>query len=140
MYIDAPIYPSHYRWLFDLLFVLSVLVLAAFAKLLWWQYVVLALGAGVCLVWRKKPMPNTLSAKQPDELWQLGVDDELWQGYLNQAELIDVGITKALKLTFYLSEPYQQSYTLLIFRPMLSETDFRKLTTLVRVGGYGASD
>lgn len=140
MYLDAEVQHSHYGWLFILLFLLIVLGLAVFAQLSWWQYVLLVLMVVICLFWRRQPALTALSVKQPNELWQLGIDGELWQGYLNQAELMDVGITKAIKLSFYIVEPYQQPYTVLIFRSMLDEANFRRLTTLVRVGGYRSSE
>lgn len=140
MYIDAPVYRSHTRQIVSYLFVLVVLAVAFWAGLVWWQCLLLVVVAGVLLFWHREPALCALSAKEPNELWQIGVGDELWQGYLNRVELFDMGLSQVIKLEFYVSEPQPKPLSILLFRSMLDEADFVKLAILARLGGYQSSE
>ena len=136
MYIDTLIRPSHHLTWVKVLFIFMVLSVTV-ALLTWWQVLAILILAVVCLVWdTQKPRLTALSVKHPKELWQLGIDDELWQGYLNDIRYLDLGFICILQLHFYITEPFEGKYWVFIVRQNVDEPTFRQLTTLAKVGGY----
>lgn len=63
-------------------------------------------------------------------------DEQLWQAYLNDIKVIDVGFLVCLKCTFYIIEPDEFHHSVFIFRSGIDESQFRRLTTLSKFGGY----
>lgn len=116
-------------------------MLAWWAGFAWWQLFIIALVAGVCLwqdAYHHVPL-YALSVKDPDGLWELGVyddDRQIWRAYLHDARRMDFGMGQALRLSFYVVEPYQRPLCVWVFAQSVPMTTFRKLGTLACVGGY----
>lgn len=136
MYIDTDVQSSHYLAWLQILFVATVIILSI-TLLTWWQcLIVITLGIA-CILWQiTQPSLSTLATKDPKDLWQLGVNDELWQAYLNRIDYLDFGVVCILQLHFYVTEPTQKTYKLAISRHHVDEATFRQLRTLANVGGY----
>ena len=142
MFIDTEIRPSIYPWLVRGLFVLFILLLTLLAEMAWWHIALLMTLALTCVLfgWYRYTPLTALSAKDPSGLWEIGVwhlgDEELWQGYLNDICVLDVGGLTLLKLTFFITTPEEKPHTVLIFRSSIDEKQFRQLSTLAQFGGY----
>lgn len=140
-YIDTQIAQTGHLRFAKILFSLTVLMLAWWAGFAWWQLLIMALVAMACL-WRDAhhhvPL-CALSVKDPDGLWELGVDDDdrqIWRAYLHDARRMDFGMGQALRLSFYVVEPYQRPLCVWVFAQSVPMTTFRKLSALACVGGY----
>lgn len=136
MFIDATITPTSHRRHIKTSAIIVTVILMAMMKVVWWQYAIVLLTSAVCL-WldhvRATPLYE-LSVKSPDDVWYLGVYDEsrreVWQAHLSGV----VSVGRALKLNFHVSTPFEVTHHVIIHRGMVSEADFRKLASLVRMG------
>lgn len=142
MFIDTDIRPSIYPWLIRGFFVLFVLLLTVLAEMALWQMTLLMVLALMCALfdWYRRTPIFALATKDPSDVWELGVyhagDEELWQGYLNDICVLDIGGLTLLKLTFFITVPEEKPHTVLIFRSSIDEGQFRQLSTLAQYGGY----
>lgn len=143
--IDTAIQPaSHLRlWLYVSL--TSVMVLLAwFAALALWQYVLILIVAAAVTIYLTVSRPILLHVSQPplsqrvDRQWQLlirtGRGDELWQ-----AQLIAVhGYRWAMSFEFIIVEPYKRSLSVSVFRDQVNADQWRALSILANVHGSEA--
>lgn len=143
--IDTAIQPaSHLRlWLYVGL--TSVMMLLAwFAALALWQYVLILIVAAVVTIYLSLSRPILLHISQPplsqriDKQWQLlvrtGRGDELWQ-----ARLIAVhGYQWAMSFEFMIVEPYKRPLSVTVFRDQVNADQWRALSILANVYGSKA--
>lgn len=139
MYLDTDVVPTKHLWVCRGLFLVLVLGLCYGAGLVWWQLLAVVVVALVCL-WHdiSTSVPVfALSAKNPNELWELGVydDRQIWQGYLNEVWRVDFGFGRALRLSFYVVEPHKQPLKVWVFSDSVPVTTFRQLCALTHRTG-----
>ncbi|MCG3857791.1 hypothetical protein [Psychrobacter sp. Ps2] len=135
--IDTTIKPASYlRALLYVGLTSVMMILAWFASLALWQYllilIVSAAVAGYLIISR----PILLHISQPslsqrvDKEWQLlirtGRGDELWQ-----AELIDIHRYQwAMSVEFDIVEPHQRTFSTTVFRDQVNHEQWRQLNIL----------
>lgn len=117
-----------------LCFVCLMLLLAGWAKLAWWQYVLIALLIVVLITYQlSRKTVVALSCTHSDELWDIGVLHRRQQlqcaGYLSKVEHLSL-MNRAVFLRFYVIEPKRQYLDVIIHRRDVSDEDFRKLSGL----------
>lgn len=135
--IDSPINPeSRLRFIFYALMTSVMLVLAGFASLALWQYVLIFIvsGAVVSLLALSRPMLLHLSqpplGKSVNQHWQLLMrtsrGDGLWQ-----SELVAVSsYSWVICFKFIIVEPYQRPVAVAVFRDQVSAEQWRELSIL----------
>jgi len=135
--IDTPIQPTSYlRTLLYGSLAAIIILLAWLAKLWLWQYVLILLVAAVVSSYLALSTPILMHLSQPpvskrvDLGWQLlmrtGRADELWQAELSTAHQF----SWLIHLTLVITEPYQRSFTVTIFRDQVSAEQWRQLSIL----------
>ena len=116
-----------------------MLILAWFASLALWQYVLVLIVAAAVTIYLALSRPIVLHLSQPplnhriDKHWQLlirtGRGDELWQ-----AQLIAVhGYRWVMSIEFIIVEPYKRPLSVIIFRDQVSANQWRELRILANV-------
>ena len=135
--IDTAVQPASYIRLLLYAGLMSVmLILAWFASLAWWQYLlILMVSVGIVIYLRvSRPALSHLSqpplSQRADKDWQLliqtGRGDELWQ-----ARLLSIHHYQwVIHFEFDVIEPYQRSLPATIFRDQVSRDEWRELSVL----------
>ena len=135
--IDTAIKPASYlRALLYVGLTGVMMILAWFASLALWQYLLILIVSAVVVSYLIISRPILLHISQPslsqrvDKEWQLlirtGRGDELWQ-----AELVDINCYKwAMSIEFDIVEPYQRSFSTTIFRDQVNSEQWRQLNIL----------
>lgn len=138
--IDTAIWPTSYLRLLLYSGLTSVMVILAwFASLALWQYVLVLIVAAAVTIYLALSRPIVLHLSQPplnhrvDKHWQLlirtGRGDELWQ-----ARLIAVhGYRWVMSIEFIIVEPYKRPLSVTIFRDQVSANQWRELRILANV-------
>lgn len=138
--IDTAIKPiSYLQILFYVALSSGIILLAVFASLSLWQYVVILLISAVVIAYLALSRPILLHLSQPPlnkslyEDWQLLIrtsrGDELWQAKLNTVNQSSWVIC----FDFYIIEPYQRRFTVAIFRDQVSAEQWRELSVLANM-------
>lgn len=135
--IDTVIKPASYlRALLYVGLTSVMMILAWFASLALWQYLLTLIVSAAVASYLIISRPILLHISQPslsqrvDREWQLlirtGRGDELWQ-----AELIDINRYQwAMSVEFDIVEPYQRSFSTTIFRDQVNYEQWRQLSIL----------
>ncbi len=135
--IDTAIKPASYlRALLYVGLTGVMMILAWFASLALWQYLLILIVSAVVVSYLIISRPILLHISQPslsqriDREWQLlirtGRGDELWQ-----AELVDISRYQwAMSVEFDIVEPYQRSFSTTIFRDQVNSEQWRQLSIL----------
>ncbi|PKH80415.1 hypothetical protein [Psychrobacter sp. 4Bb] len=135
--IDTAITPASYlRALLYVGLTGVMMILAWFASLTLWQYLLILIVSAAVASYLIISRPILLHISQPslsqrvDKEWQLlirtGRGDELWQ-----AELVDINCYKwAMSIEFDIVEPYQRSFSTTIFRDQVNSEQWRQLNIL----------
>ncbi|MEL0620672.1 hypothetical protein [Psychrobacter proteolyticus] len=135
--IDTAIKPASYlRALLYVGLTGVVMILAWFASLTLWQYLLILIVSAAVASYLIISRPILLHISQPslsqrvDKEWQLlirtGRGDELWQ-----AELVDINCYQwAMSIEFDIVEPYQRSFSTTIFRDQVNSEQWRQLSIL----------
>lgn len=135
--IDTAIKPASYlRALLYVGLTGVMMILAWFASLTLWQYLLILIVSAAVASYLIISRPILLHISQPslsqrvDKEWQLlirtGRGDELWQ-----AELVDINCYKwAMSIEFDIVEPYQRSFSTTIFRDQVNSEQWRQLNIL----------
>jgi len=135
--IDTAIKPASYlRALLYVSLTGVMMILAWFASLTLWQYLLIFIVSAAVASYLIISRPILLHISQPslsqrvDREWQLlirtGRGDELWQ-----AELIDINCYQwAMSVEFDIVEPYQRSFSTTIFRDQVNSDQWRQLNIL----------
>lgn len=138
--IDTAIWPNSYLRLLLYSGLTSVMVILAwFASLALWQYVLVLIVAAAVTIYLALSRPIVLHLSQPplnhrvDKHWQLlirtGRGDELWQ-----AQLIAVhGYRWVMSIEFIITEPCKRPLSVTIFRDQVSPNQWRELRILANV-------
>lgn len=138
--LDSTVAPtSHLRMLLYSGFGCVFVVLAWFAGLSLWHYVLLLLVCGGVLSYLALSKPILLHLSQPpldqrlDQGWQILMrrsrGDELWQARLNCARRYMFFV----HLSFEVTTPHQRSVSLTIFRDQVSDETWRQLNVLASI-------
>lgn len=140
--IDTAILPaSHLRMRLYVGLISVMLLLAWFAALALWQYVLILIVAAAVTLYLTVSRPIVLHVSQPplsqrvEKQWQLlvrtGRGDELWQ-----AQLIAVhGYQWAMSFEFVIVEPYRRDLSVTVFRDQVNADEWRVLSILANVHG-----
>lgn len=140
--IDTAIQPaSHLRMRLYVGLISVMLLLAWFAALALWQYVLILIVAAAVTLYLTVSRPIVLHVSQPplsqrvERQWQLlvrtGRGDELWQ-----AQLIAVhGYQWAMSFEFVIVEPYRRDLSVTVFRDQVNADEWRVLSILANVHG-----
>ena len=135
--IDTAITPASYlRALLYVGLTGVMMILAWFASLALWQYLLILIVSAAVASYLIISRPILLHISQPslsqrvDKEWQLlirtGRGDELWQ-----AELVDINRYQwAMSIEFNIVEPYQRSFSTTIFRDQVNSDQWRQLNIL----------
>jgi len=138
--IDTAIKPASYiRALLYVGLAGVMMILAWFASLVLWQYLLILIVSAVVASYLIISRPILLQISQPrlsqrvDQQWQLlmrtGRGDELWQ-----AELVDIHRYQwAVSVEFDILEPYQKSFSTTIFRDQMNHEQWRQLSILANI-------
>ncbi|QOD12327.1 hypothetical protein IEE84_10645 [Psychrobacter sp. 28M-43] len=138
--IDTAIKPASYvRALLYVGLTGVMMILAWFASLTLWQYLLILIVSAAVASYLIISRPILLHIGQPslsqrdDKEWQLlirtGRGDELWQ-----AELVDINCYKwAMSIEFDIVEPYQRSFSTTIFRDQVNSEQWRQLNILTNI-------
>lgn len=138
--IDTAIKPASYlRALLYVGLTGVMMILAWFASLALWQYLLILIVSAVVVSYLIISRPILLHISQPslsqrvDREWQLlirtGRGDELWQ-----AELIDINRYQwAMSIEFNIIEPYQRTFSTTIFRDQVNYEQWRQLSILTNI-------
>ena len=135
--IDAPIKPASYlRMLFYIVLASVMVILAGFASLALWQYVLIFVVSAAVVSYLALSRPILLHLSQPPldksvyQHWQLLMrtshGDALWQVQLT-------GVSKyqwVICFSFIIKEPYQRPLSVAVFRDQVSAEHWRQLTIL----------
>ncbi len=135
--IDTAITPASYiRALLYVGLTSVMMILAWFASLTLWQYLLILIVSAVVASYLIISRPILLHISQPslsqrvDKEWQLlirtGRGDELWQ-----VELVDINRYQwAMSVEFNIVEPYQRTFSTTIFRDQVNYEQWRQLSIL----------
>jgi len=135
--IDTAIKPASYlRALLYVSLTGVMMILAWFASLALWQYLLILIVSAAVASYLIISRPILLHISQPslsqrvDKEWQLlirtGRGDELWQ-----AELVDINCYKwAMSIEFDIVEPYQRTLSTTIYRDQVNHEQWRQLNIL----------
>ena len=135
--IDTAIKPASYlRALLYVSLTGVMMILAWFASLALWQYLLIFIVSAAVASYLIISRPILLHISQPslsqrvDKEWQLlirtGRGDELWQ-----AELIDINRYQwAVSIELNIVEPYQRTFSTTIFRDQVNSDQWRQLNIL----------
>ncbi|MFP3455312.1 hypothetical protein R0J89_03470 [Psychrobacter sp. SIMBA_152] len=135
--IDTAITPASYlRALLYVSLTGVMMILAWFASLALWQYLLILIVSAAVASYLIISRPILLHISQPslsqrvDREWQLlirtGRGDELWQ-----AELVDISRYQwAMSVEFDIVEPYQRTFSTTIFRDQVNYEQWRQLNIL----------
>lgn len=138
--IDTAIKPvSYLRALLYVGLTSVLMILAWFASLALWQYLLILIVSAAVASYLIISRPILLHISQPslsqrvDKEWQLlirtGRGDELWQ-----AELVDINRYQwAMSIEFNIVEPYQRSFSTTIFRDQVNSDQWRQLNILANI-------
>ena len=138
--IDTAIQPTSYLRLLLYIGLASVMMIIAwFATLMLWQYVLIVIVTVMVIVYLilSRPMPLHMSqpplSQRTDKGWQLMIrtahGDELWQ-----AQLVTVHAYRwVMSFEFNIVEPYQRSLSVTVFRDQVSADQWRELRILANV-------
>lgn len=138
--IDTAIKPASYlRALLYVGLTGVMMILAWFASLTLWQYLLILIVSAAVASYLIISRPILLHISQPslsqrvDKEWQLlirtGRGDELWQ-----AELVDINCYKwAMSIEFDIVEPYQRTFSTTIFRDQVNSEQWRQLNILTNI-------
>lgn len=138
--IDTAIKQSSYLRTLLYLGLLSImLILAWFAQLWWWQYMLVLIISAMIGSYLVLSRPILLHLSQPplnkqiNKDWQLlmrtGRDDELWL-----ADLVNVDAYNWLiSINFMTVEPFRRSLTVIVYRDQVSVDEWRALNVLAKV-------
>lgn len=138
--IDAAVKPSsHLRLLLYVTLIGTLILLAWFAQLFLWQYLVIAIVTALVISYLALSRPIVLHLSQPplsqrlNQGWQLLMHtsrgDALWQ-----AELIAVQRYQLLvHLQFKVVEPQSKLLSITIFRDQMNPTQWQALNILATV-------
>ena len=138
--IDTAITPASYlRALLYVSLTSVMMILAWFASLALWQYLLILIVSAAVASYLIISRPILLHISQPslsqrvDKEWQLlirtGRGDELWQ-----AELIDINRYQwAMSIEFNIVEPYQRTFSTTIFRDQVNYEQWRQLNILTNI-------
>ncbi|MDN5566810.1 MAG: hypothetical protein L0G25_08375 [Psychrobacter sp.] len=138
--IDAAVKPSsHLRLLLYVTLIGTLILLAWFAQLFLWQYLVIAIVTALVVSYLALSRPIVLHLSQPplsqrlNQGWQLLMHtsrgDALWQ-----AELIAVQRYQLLvHLQFKVVEPQSKLLSITIFRDQMNPTQWQALNILATV-------
>ena len=138
--IDTAIKPASYlRALLYVSLTGVMMILAWFASLALWQYLLIFIVSAAVASYLIISRPILLHISQPslsqrvDKEWQLlirtGRGDELWQ-----AELIDINRYQwAMSIEFNIVEPYQRTFSTTIFRDQVNYEQWRQLNILTNI-------
>ena len=135
--IDAPIKPASYlRMLFYIVLASVMVILAGFASLALWQYVLIFVVtvAVVSYLALSRPILLHLSQLPLDKSvyrhWQLLMrssrGDALWQAQLTAVS----NYQWVICFSFMIKEPYQRPLSVVVFRDQVSAEHWRQLTIL----------
>lgn len=138
--IDTAInYSSHLRLLLHSSLASTMLLLAWFASLLLWQYVLLLVISAAIAGYLALSRPMLLHLSQPplnqriDRNWQLlirtGRGDQLWQAGLATVYRYN----SLIHLKFMVVEPYSRGLSVTIFRDQVSAEQWRELQVLASI-------
>ncbi|MGE6441897.1 hypothetical protein ACQKC9_10080 [Psychrobacter sp. NPDC078409] len=135
--IDTAIKPASYlRALLYVSLTGVMMILAWFASLALWQYLLIFIVSAAVASYLIISRPILLHISQPslsqrvDKEWQLlirtGRGDELWQ-----AELVDINRYQwVMSIEFNIVEPYQKTFSTTIFRDQVNHEQWRQLNIL----------
>ena len=138
--IDTAIKPvSYLRLLMYIGLASAMIVLAWFAALVFWQYLLVLVVSVMVAIYLALSRPILLHISQPplsqraDKGWQLlirtGRGDELWQ-----VQLVAVQAYRwTMSFEFNIVEPYRRSLSMTIFRDQVSADQWRELSVLANV-------
>ena len=138
--IDTAITPASYlRTLLYVSLTSVMMILAWFASLTLWQYLLILIVSAAVASYLIISRPILLHISQPslsqrvDKEWQLlirtGRGDELWQ-----AELVDINCYQwAMSVEFNIVEPYQRTFSTTIFRDQVNHEQWRQLNILANI-------
>lgn len=138
--IDTAIKPASYvRALLYVGLTGIMMILAWFASLALWQYLLILIVSAAVASYLIISRPILLHISQPllsqrvDKEWQLlirtGRGDELWQ-----AELVDINCYQwAISVEFNIVEPYQRTFSTTIFRDQVNYEQWRQLNILTNI-------
>ena len=138
--IDTAIKPMSYlQILFYMALSSIVILLAVFASLSIWQYVVVLIISAAIITYLALSRPIVLHLSQPPlnkniyHDWQLlirtGLGDALWQG-----QLTTVSHSRwVICFDFDIVEPYHRQLSVAIFRDQVNAEQWRKLTVLANM-------
>ena len=138
--IDSAIKSSSYLRMLLYFILTSILILLAyFANLLLWQYILILIISAVVISWLALSRPILLHLSQPplsqrvDQEWQIlmrtGRGDALWQ-----AQLVTIDRYPLLiHFKFIVVEPYQRHLSITIFRDQVHADAWRELNILATV-------
>ena len=138
--IDTAINPTSYlRVLLYTSLMGLLIVLAVFADLLLWQYVLLLGISATVVIWLILSQPIILHLSQPplsrrvDQGWQLLMrtshSDDLWQAQLNTVERYH----SLIHFKFTVVEPYKRPLSITIFRDQVSAKAWHHLKVLAQL-------
>ena len=135
--IDAPIKPASYlRMLFYIVLASVMVILAGFASLALWQYVLIFVVSAAVVSYLALSRPILLHLSQPPldksvyQHWQLLMrtshGDALWQAQLTAVS----NYQWVICFSFIIKEPYQRPLSVAVFRDQVSAEHWRQLTIL----------
>ena len=135
--IDAPIKPASYlRMLFYIVLASVMVILAGFASLALWQYVLIFVVTVAVVSYLALSRPILLHLSQPPldksvyRHWQLLMrssrGDALWQAQLTAVS----NYQWVICFSFMIKEPYQRPLSVVVFRDQVSAEHWRQLTIL----------
>ena len=142
MRIDTAIQPTSYlRGLLYIALIVSMIILVWLTSLAWWQIGIILLVSIMTTLYLSLSRPTLLHLTQPpvsqpiDRQWQLlmrtGRGDELWQAQLVAAHRY----RWAIHLAFTITEPYQRSSSVTVFRDQVTDEQWRELNVLANISG-----
>ena len=138
--IDTAIMPASYlRALLYVGLTGVIMILAWFASLALWQYLLILIVSAAVASYLIISRPILLHISQPslsqrvDKEWQLlirtGRGDELWQ-----AELVDINRYQwVMNVKFNIVEPYQRTLSTTIYRDQVNYEQWRQLNILANI-------
>ncbi len=138
--IDTAIKPNSYlRIVLYLGLISMMLILAWFAQLLLWHYVLIVIISVMIVSYLALSRPILLHLSQPpldkqiNKDWQLlmrtGRGDELWLADLDKVN----NYSWLISLSFVTFEPFKRSLTVIIYRDQVSMDEWRQLMILANV-------
>ncbi|WP_227677847.1 hypothetical protein [Psychrobacter sp. H8-1] len=138
--IDTVIKPNSYlRTLLYSGLIITIIILAWFAQLLLWHYVLVVIISVMVVSYLALSRPILLHLSQPpldkqiNKDWQLlmrtGRGDELWLADLNKVN----NYSWLISLSFETIEPFKRSLTVIIYRDQVSMDEWRQLMILANV-------